>query len=86
MVIITAICQAVPPLQIQVQEEDFDSISWGQLDSPVTLDIIGVWAGILRAGEIPFDGREYLLTCTWWQKEGNVLHKSSSQHIHFDFL
>lgn len=70
MVIITAICQAVPSLQIQVQEEDFDSVSWGQLDGPLTFDIVGVKAGILRAGEIPFDDCVDFLAFGWVEKKG----------------
>ncbi|KAG8147801.1 hypothetical protein E2320_022924, partial [Naja naja] len=40
MVIVATICQAVPSLEIQVQEENFDSITLWQLDGPSTLDII----------------------------------------------
>ncbi|KFV85624.1 hypothetical protein N308_14838, partial [Struthio camelus australis] len=52
MVVVAAICQAAPSLQIQVQEEDFDSVPRGQLDGPLALEVIGVEVGILRTGEV----------------------------------
>lgn len=67
MVIIATICQAVPSLEIQVQEKNFYSITQRQLDGPSTLDIIRVSVGILRTGEISFDSSIHLLTCTWLQ-------------------
>ncbi|KFU86589.1 hypothetical protein M959_09850, partial [Chaetura pelagica] len=52
VVIVTAPCQAVPALQLHVQEEDLDSVAQRQLDTPLALEVVGVEAGVPRAGEI----------------------------------
>jgi len=41
-VVVTAAGQAAPSLQLQVQEEDFDAVAWGQLDAPLTPEVVGV--------------------------------------------
>ncbi|KFW90325.1 hypothetical protein N336_03035, partial [Phalacrocorax carbo] len=52
VVVVAAVCQAAPALQLHVHEEDLDAIAWGQLDAPLALEVVGVEVGILRAGEI----------------------------------
>ena len=63
-VVVTAAGQAAPSLQLQVQEEDFDAVAWGQLDAPLTLEVVGVEVGVLRAGEVSLDGGVDFLALT----------------------
>lgn len=61
VVVIAAARQAAPALQLHVQEKDLDPVAQGQLDAPLALEVVGVEAGVPRAGEIPFDGGEHFL-------------------------
>ncbi|KFV74505.1 hypothetical protein N307_09015, partial [Dryobates pubescens] len=52
VVVVTAARQAAAALQLHVQEEDLDPVAQGQLDAPLALEVVGVEAGVLGAGEI----------------------------------
>ncbi|KFP66475.1 hypothetical protein N322_06257, partial [Cariama cristata] len=52
VVIVTSSCQAAPALQLHVQEENLDPVARGQLDAPLALEVVGIEAGVPRAGEI----------------------------------
>ncbi|KFW12081.1 hypothetical protein N326_06527, partial [Eurypyga helias] len=52
VVVIAATRQTAPALQLHVQEEDLDPVAWGQLDAPLALEVVGVEAGVPRAGEV----------------------------------
>lgn len=72
-VVVTASGQAAPGLQLQVQEEDFDPVAWGQLDAPLALEVVGVEVGVLRAGEVPLDGGvDFLALSCLGEKKGKL--------------
>lgn len=83
VIIVTATCQAAPALQLHVQEEDLDAVARGQLDAPLALEVVGVEVGVLRAGEIPFDGGEHLLAlaCSGKKGKGNIKSKPEAPGV-----
>lgn len=83
VIIVTASRQAAPALQLHVQEEDLDPVARGQLDAPLALEVVGVEVGVLRAGEIPFDGGEHLLALSCSGKKGKGKIKSKPEAFLF---
>lgn len=79
VIIVTATRQAAPALQLHVQEEDLDPEAQGQVDAPLALEVVGVEVGVLRAGEIPFDGGEHLLALACSGKKGRGKIKSKPE-------
>lgn len=79
VIIVTAPRQAAPALQLHVLEEDLDPVARGQLDAPLAVEVVGVEVGVVRAGEIPFDGGEHLLALTCSGKKGKGKIKSKPE-------
>lgn len=70
MVEITGLGQAVGLFQVQVQEEHLDPVAGRQADGPVAPDVVGVGAGVVRAGEVAPHSRVHFLAFSWARAGG----------------
>ena len=75
MVKVTGLGEAVGPFQFQVQEEHLNPVARRQADGPVAVDVVGVGAGVVWAGEVAPHVCIHLLAFSW----GTVGRRSNGE-------